>query len=60
MWKDARRVPKDKIVEDLVRYELEKPSYDYFFLVGSNTKELEITKLIKFMKANDTISVENN
>ena len=33
------RIPKEKVVEDLVRYELNEPSSDCFFLIDSNMKE---------------------
>ena len=35
---DVGRTTKDKIVEDLIRYELDMPSLDRYFLVGSNMK----------------------
>ena len=37
-----RRDPKAKVVEDLIRYELDEPSSDYFFLTSAtwrNKKE---------------------
>ena len=33
------RIPNDKGVEDLVSYDLDEPSLDRFFLVGSNMRE---------------------
>ena len=42
----------DKVVEDMVCYELDKPSSDHFFLVSLNMKERERTKLIYFLKQN--------
>ncbi|GFZ14607.1 hypothetical protein Acr_24g0007970 [Actinidia rufa] len=41
-----------KKVDDLIRYELDEPTSDRFFLVGSNMKERERTELIEFLKAN--------
>ena len=41
-----------KVVEELIRYELDDPSSDNYFLVGSNMKERERTELIEFRKAN--------
>ena len=49
---DVGRVPKLKVVKDLVRYDLDELSSDRFFLVGSNLKERERTELIGFLKAN--------
>ncbi|GFZ10852.1 hypothetical protein Acr_22g0002500 [Actinidia rufa] len=49
---DVSKVPKDKVVEDLVHYELDEPSLGRLFLVGSNMKERERTELIEFLKAN--------
>ena len=46
---DIVRTPKDKVVDDLIRYE---PRLDRYFFVGSNMKEWERTELIKFIKAN--------
>ncbi|GFY90899.1 hypothetical protein Acr_07g0010950 [Actinidia rufa] len=43
---------KDKVVDDLIRYELDEPSSSYFFLVGLNMKERERIELIEFQKAN--------
>ena len=42
----------DKLVEDLIHYELDKPRSDHFFLVGSNMKERKRTEFVKFLKAN--------
>ena len=36
---DVRRTPDDKVVEDLICYELDEPSSDHFFLTGANLKE---------------------
>lgn len=36
---DVGRVLREKVVEELVCYELDEPSFDLFFLVGSNMKE---------------------
>ncbi|GFY82602.1 hypothetical protein Acr_02g0008420 [Actinidia rufa] len=49
---DVRRIPKDKIVEDLGHYKIDEPSSNYFFLIGSNTKEQERIELNEFLKAN--------
>ena len=49
---DVGRTPETKVAEDLIRYELDEPSSDRYFLGGSNMKERERTKLIKFLKAN--------
>ncbi|XP_057501675.1 uncharacterized protein LOC130785510 [Actinidia eriantha] len=46
------RNPKDKVVEDLIRYELNEPRSDLYFLVGLNVKEWERTELIEFLKEN--------
>ena len=45
---DVRRDPKAKVVEDQIRYELDEPSSDCFFLTGTNLKERERTELIQF------------
>ncbi|GFS35782.1 hypothetical protein Acr_00g0042010 [Actinidia rufa] len=49
---DVGRTPKAQVVEDLVRYDLDEPRSDRFFLTGSNLKEWERTKLIKFVTTN--------
>ncbi|GFZ07044.1 hypothetical protein Acr_18g0012140 [Actinidia rufa] len=49
---DVGRDLKAKVVEDLIRYELDEPSLDCFFLAGANLKEREKTELIQFLKAN--------
>ncbi|GFY99152.1 chitin elicitor receptor kinase 1 [Actinidia rufa] len=46
------RLPKAKVVEDLIRYELDKPSLDRFFFTGANLKEREKTEFVEFLKAN--------
>ena len=33
------RSSQEKLVEDMIKYDLEEPSSDHFFLVGSNLKE---------------------
>ena len=43
---DVRRNPKAKVVEDLIRYKLDEPSLDHFFLIGENLEEREKTELI--------------
>ena len=49
---DVNRTPEAKVMEDLIHYELDEPSSNLFFLVGSNMKEWDRTKLIEFLKAN--------
>ena len=49
---DVSRTPETKIVEDLMRYDLDEPSSNHFFLTSSNLKERERTKLIEFVTAN--------
>ena len=49
---DVGRDPKAKVVEDLICYELNKPSSDHFFLTGVNLQERERTQLIQLLKAN--------
>ena len=49
---DIGRNLEAKVVEDLIRYELDEPSADCFFLTGANLKEREKIKLIQFLKAN--------
>ena len=39
-------------MEDLIRYELDEPSSDHFFLTSANLEELERTEFIQFFKAN--------
>ncbi|GFS40391.1 hypothetical protein Acr_00g0068270 [Actinidia rufa] len=41
-----------KVVEDLIRYELDEPRSDHFFITGANLKEQERTELVQFLKAN--------
>ena len=43
---------KAKVKEDLMPYELDKPSSDYFFLTGANLEEQERTELIQFLTKN--------
>ena len=38
---DVSRTLEAKVVEDLIRYELDEPSSNHYFLVGSNMKERE-------------------
>ena len=54
---DVDIIPKEKVIEDLVRYELNKPSSNCFFFVGSNKKERERTEIIEFLKANVKVFV---
>ena len=49
---DVRRDPEAKVVEDLIRYELDKPSSDRFFFTSANLEERERTELIQFLVAN--------
>ncbi|GFS37725.1 hypothetical protein Acr_00g0053660 [Actinidia rufa] len=44
--------PEAKVIEELVRYELDEPGSDRFFLVGSDLNECERTELIQLLKAN--------
>ena len=39
-------------MEDLIRYELDEPSSDCFFLTGANLEEQDRTVLIQFLTAN--------
>ena len=34
--KYVSKIPKEKVVENLVRYKFGEPNSDHFFLVGSN------------------------
>ena len=52
MFEEVGRTPKNKVIEDLIRYKLDEPSSDRYFLVGSNMKEQERTELTEFLKAN--------
>ncbi|GFZ21894.1 hypothetical protein Acr_29g0010560 [Actinidia rufa] len=49
---DVGRDPEVKVIEELVRYELDEPGPDRFFLVGSDLNECERTELIQLLKAN--------
>ncbi|GFZ19655.1 hypothetical protein Acr_28g0003600 [Actinidia rufa] len=49
---DVGRDPEAKVIEELVRYELDEPSSDRFFLVGSDLNECERSELIQLLKAN--------
>ncbi|XP_057491387.1 uncharacterized protein LOC130777131 [Actinidia eriantha] len=49
---DVGRDPEAKVIEKLVRYELDEPSSDRFFLTGSNLNERDRTELIQLLKAN--------
>ena len=40
-----------KDVEDLIYYELDEPSSDVYFFIGSDLKEREIIKLIEVLKS---------
>ncbi|GFZ15658.1 hypothetical protein Acr_25g0000670 [Actinidia rufa] len=49
---DVGRDPEAKVIEELVRYELDEPGSDRFFLVGSDLNECDRTELIQLLKAN--------
>ena len=49
---NVERDPKAKVVEDLIRYELDEPSLDCFFLTSANLEEQERTELIQLLTAN--------
>ncbi|GFZ11667.1 hypothetical protein Acr_23g0000520 [Actinidia rufa] len=49
---DVGRILEAKVVEDLIHYELDEPSSNRFFLVGSNMRERKRTDLIEFLKEN--------
>ena len=49
---DVRRNSEAKVVEDLMRYELDEPSSKYYFLIGANLKERERIELIQFLEVN--------
>ena len=49
---DVDRTHEAKVMEDLVRYDLDEPSSDRFFLTSSNLKERERTEFIEFLTAN--------
>ena len=49
--KDVCRTPEAKVLEDLIIYELDEPSSDCYFLIGSNLNERERIELIEFLKA---------
>ncbi|GFS42094.1 hypothetical protein Acr_00g0078070 [Actinidia rufa] len=49
---DVGRDPEAKVIEELVRYELDEPSSNRFFLTGSDLNECERTELIQLLKAN--------
>ena len=44
--------PEAKVVEELIRYELNGRSSDCFFLTSANLEERERIELIQFLKAN--------
>ena len=43
---DVEKGPEAKVVEDLICYKLDEPSFDCFFFIGANLEERESTKLI--------------
>ncbi|GFZ10836.1 hypothetical protein Acr_22g0002340 [Actinidia rufa] len=49
---DDGRDLKAKVIEDLIRYELDEPISDRFFLTSANLEEQEKTELIQFLTAN--------
>ncbi|GFZ19724.1 hypothetical protein Acr_28g0004290 [Actinidia rufa] len=49
---DMGRDPEAKVIEDLVRCELDEPSSDRFFLIGLDLEEYERTELLQLLKAN--------
>ncbi|GFZ14495.1 hypothetical protein Acr_24g0006850 [Actinidia rufa] len=50
--KDVVKTPKAKVVENLMHYDLDKPSSDHFFLTGSQLTEWERIELIEFLIVN--------
>ena len=44
--------PHKTVVEDLIRYELDEPSSDCYFLVDSKHEKVGEIELIEFLKAN--------
>ena len=48
----GRGRPEAKVMEDLIRYQLDEPSSNHFFLTGINLKERERTELIQFLTTN--------
>ncbi|GFS44377.1 hypothetical protein Acr_00g0089970 [Actinidia rufa] len=46
------RDPEAKVVEDLIHYELDKPTTDRFFLISTNLEKRDRTELIQFLIAN--------
>ena len=46
---DVGKTPEAKVLEDLMRFDLDKPSLDPFFLTGSSLIERERTMFIKFL-----------
>ncbi|GFY90938.1 hypothetical protein Acr_07g0011340 [Actinidia rufa] len=49
---DVDITPEAKVVEDLMRYDLDKPSSDHLFLTGSNLTEWERAEIIEFLTTN--------
>ena len=43
---DVGRIFEAKVKEDLIRYELDEPSSDHFFLIDANLEDWERTELI--------------
>ena len=39
LLKDVSRILEEKVVKELVHYELDEQSSDHFFLIGSNLRE---------------------
>ena len=54
---DVGQDPMAKVVEELIRYELDEPSSNRFFLTSANPEEQERTELIQFLKENIEVFV---
>ena len=50
LLEDVGRTPEDKVVEELIHYELDEPSSDNYLFVDSNMKKQERIELIEFLK----------
>ena len=49
---DVGRTFKAIFMENLIRYELNEPISDHFFVIAANLNERERTELIEFLKRN--------
>ncbi|GFS31847.1 hypothetical protein Acr_00g0019520 [Actinidia rufa] len=49
---DVGHDPEAKVIEELVRYELDEPGSDRFFLIGLDLNECERTEHIQLLKSN--------